>query len=391
MTLAISVAEAQHEELRAAGDEDLLPGPRRDLHAAFSTLLAYNQRGRRSMIEAHASGSGRYDHKRRELLNVDYGGIARAGRTLGRYTSVALAQSVTYSTSAVPQLFPFAGSAFDGGVSTVQSGTAYSMTKQHLYSTESTLNLTRTTTPQGSFALNASLGYAGGPGGAEGQLARSYSLSGGYYHALTRNAKLRLDFRHRAGQYGIADDDREAVLRDLNLGIDYDRPLSKSRRTFVSFGSGSGIVEGAERGVEPNRLQVLGHAGLRHQIGRTWQGQVRYERGMHLVAGFTDPVTSDGVAASLAGTITSRIAVTATATGSTGWVGTAEADHEFLTYVGVGSLRVAVSRSLAIYGSYFYYFYDVGAQIAMRPGAQRTLERRGVQVGLIAWTPILRR
>ena len=54
-------------------------------------------------------------------------------------------------------------------------------------------------------------------------------------------------------------------------------------------------------------------------------------------------------------------------------------------------LRVGLSRSLAVYSQYLYYFYDFSQDAVLPAGVPHGLERSGFRAGLTVWVPALRR
>ena len=109
---------------------------------------------------------------------------------------------------------------------------------------------------------------------------------------------------------------------NLNIGVDYRKPLSRSRRTFLRFRTGSVIAEELETGavigeqvetgagigdpVEGRRFEATGSASLVHQIGRTWSAQAQYRREVGYLEGFARPVLSDSANGTLGGLLTRR-------------------------------------------------------------------------------------
>jgi hypothetical protein len=63
----------------------------------------------------------------------------------------------------------------------------------------------------------------------------------------------------------------------------------------------------------------------------------------------------------------------------------------FDTYTGDVNVRYAVTRTLAVFGEYFYYFYDIQNGALLLPGMPPGLKRNGVRVGLTFWMPTVRR
>ena len=128
---------------------------------------------------------------------------------------------------------------------------------------------------------------------------RSVSYGGGYSHSVSRYASLRLGYAQQDTDYSFeAAPKRRYTQRNYDVGVNYSRPLSLSRRTTFSFGTGSAVLDD---GTE-TFFNVTGSASLSHQIGRTWEANVVYARGLGTVAGFVEPTFADSVNANLRGT-----------------------------------------------------------------------------------------
>ena len=63
----------------------------------------------------------------------------------------------------------------------------------------------------------------------------------------------------------------------------------------------------------------------------------------------------------------------------------------FDTYTGNVRLRYALTRSLALYTEYLYYFYDFTGNLQLAPGIPAGLERHGLRAGVTLWMPLLRK
>ena len=131
------------------------------------------------------------------------------------------------------------------------------------------------------------------------------AYGGGYSHSVSRYASLRLGYAQQDTDYSTfeAVPKRRYTQRTYDVGVDYSRPLSLSRRTTFSFGTGSAVLDD---GVE-TFFNVTGSASLSHQIGRTWEANVVYARGLGTVAGFVEPTFADSVNANLQGRLDSRL------------------------------------------------------------------------------------
>jgi hypothetical protein len=144
-------------------------------------------------------------------------------------------------------------------------------------------------------------------------------------------------------------------------------------------------------GPGPERFyRVTGNGAFAYQFSRTGEVRASYRRAVEYIVQLEQPVLIEGVSASLAGSPTRRVQLIAGAGYSSG-ASALQTRAQFDTYTANLRSHVAVTRMLAIYAEYLYYFYDFGADASLAPELPRRLERNGVRVGLTLSTPLLRR
>ncbi len=147
----------------------------------------------------------------------------------------------------------------------------------------------------------------------------------------------------------------------------------------------------SDQRADSNRLYLLsGDVAVAWQLGETWQARGAFRRGLEYVAELSEPVFADGFTAELGGLLNPRLDLLASARYSSGASALNRDTLAFDTYGAALRVRYALTRTLAVYGEYLYYFYDFrGTTLAMSipPG----LERNGVRAGLTVWVPALRR
>ena len=210
------------------------------------------------------------------------------------------------------------------------------------------------------------------------------SAGASFSRRFSRNATMRIGYNRQEGNYSTLQQQR---LENLNLGVDYHRPLSRSRRTFIRFSSGSVL---AEDGADMRRFYLTGTASLSHQLGRTWIANVNFRRAIRQVEGFVRPVLSDAASASLAGLMNRRTEFMLHVGYYNGTVGLNPASTRFDSYLSSAGVRVAISRTLAAYGEYRIYHYQF-EEDALKPlGAAQSMDRSGARVGLSWYVPLFR-
>jgi hypothetical protein len=200
---------------------------------------------------------------------------------------------------------------------------------------------------------------------------------------FSRYLSIGAGYGHQEGRY--SNPAQVFTTHDINIGADYDRPLSRSRRTFISLSTGSTVLED-QRG---RSFRAVGSAGLRRLIGRTWTAEVNYERSARYVDGFASPFFADGVSGTVAGFVSRRVDTAATWGYSKGVAGFSGDAPAYDTFQASANVRVALTRLTALQANYLYYHYafEPNLEITGIPG---TLTRHGARVGVTLWLPLLR-
>ncbi|MEO6486985.1 MAG: hypothetical protein ABIO78_03470, partial [Thermoanaerobaculia bacterium] len=301
-------------------------------YSGVSANLAYTWQGRRVQVGANAGTNTRYYHERSELLGVGHSAGFGVAADVGRRMRVFASQSVTYAPSYFYSLLPDLGALPPGAVI---GGGDYPLGDQPVYVYDTTASVTFGLSRRGSFEALSSNRYSdlGSSGGLNASSLRSYSFGGRYRHGLTHNASLRIGYVYRNGQYGLRGPASSTAVHDIDAGVDYRRGLSLTRRTTLDFRVGSSAVNTPLGGTQEQRLQyrLVGDLGLTHEMGRTWRARFAYNRGLGFAEGFTQPVFSDGVGASVAGFLSRRLDFSANGGFSVGDVGLSNDQNRFTT------------------------------------------------------------
>jgi hypothetical protein len=216
---------------------------------------------------------------------------------------------------------------------------------------------------------------------------RNQSVGGGYTHRLTQHATFRANYQHAVARFDVNSAEAATVMDDLDIGVAYNRPISRTRRTTIGFSVGSAAVQSAG-----NRAQrAVGDATLNHQMGRTWNANITYQRGVRLVQGLDGPVFAGSVAVNLHGSLSRRLDVHANAAYTNGELGIVTTrTNDFDTYTASARLRYALTRLLAVYGEYVAYQYVFSDSANLPVGFPNNVHRAGIRAGLTMWVPLYR-
>lgn len=215
-----------------------------------------------------------------------------------------------------------------------------------------------------------------------------------YNRPMTQNATLNLGYDLRASDRRSRAGEPE-LLHNVNAGVDYGRALSFSRRTTLTFSTGTAIAM-IDSSVTPEadprtEIRLIGNAALIHEIGRTWTAQLAYSRNFRTRDGVDGLFFTDAVNASLVGLITRRLEFTAGANWANSSInGRAAVNGRHRGQSASARLQYALSSFAALYAQYVYYQYRFSSDVVIDPRLARRLDRQGVRVGLTTSIPLIR-
>ncbi|MCL4813190.1 MAG: hypothetical protein KJ061_11920 [Vicinamibacteraceae bacterium] len=380
-----------YDDNATAGEGGGTSDPRFQQASTFlggSAGLSYGRRWDRATLSASASASTRYYQDIPELeTSTSYGGGIGLAVNLGPRTNLSLSQSVAYSPY---YQFGFLPPVFAPGPGDVIAPNPdLVVDEREALGYASSVNLSHRLSRRGT--LGFQYGYSTRDYSDEGFGAWStHSAAGGYSFRLGQGVSLRLGYGYRRGVFGMTgEDDRIRETHNIDAGVDYSKSLSFSRKTTLSFSTGSGVVRGLDRdGESRTRVRLLGDVALNHQIGRSWTATLAYHRGFGFADGFDEMYFSDNVTASIGGYWGPRTTLSASATWSNGRVGLTSDRNRYTTAsLGTG-VGFALNRFTNLTAQAVYYRYDFDEQPA--PGYPSVFDRMGVRGGVSFWLPLLR-
>ena len=223
-----------------------------------------------------------------------------------------------------------------------------------------------------SFAVHAGLQSTGLEGNEH---VNGYDLGGTFNSRVNRYGTFRAGYTRQEVHRDFA----SYSVHQVNVGGDYGRPLSASRRTFVSFGGGSSAFE--SRGQV--RVFVDADARLRHELGRSWTGTIRYSRGLTFIDEIIDPLLSSGISAELNGVLSRRIDFSGSVSFRRGTVGLSRAASQYDTYGAYTRIRFSLSRSTAAYADYLFYHYGFAETVRLASSLPSQFARQTLRVGVM--------
>jgi opacity protein-like surface antigen len=370
--------------------DPLHPGNRRDgIYSGATVGLAYTHRANRATVGLTADAAV-HKYQNRDPL-PGYRAGANVSGTLARRTSFSLAGSAGYSPEFRLGVFtsPVSPTGFQDPFTTVLAD--YDVYSLAAWRTSAGGGISQTIGRRAS--LEASYWLTNIDYIDDSFDYRSHSAGLSYTQRLTGHMSARAGYGYSTAEYSQRAELRPLNVHRIDAGIDYGRALSISRRTRVSFSTGSAIISGqgqtSGRETSDFAFYVSGSADLTHEMGRTWKAQLSYQRGIDAHEGFSQPFLSNGINGGLSGLFSRRLAFSSGADYVIGEVGLRSGVHYSSVSASAG-LQYALSSRLALFGRYLYYKYDFDRQVAVDPRLPTALDRQGVRVGLTTSIPVIR-
>jgi opacity protein-like surface antigen len=253
-------------------------------------------------------------------------------------------------------------------------------------------NLSYRSSPRGTFTASASASHVD-------YLDRDerhdvWGAGAHYRYRVTPHFTSDVGYDYREGSYSRPagpDLDSQNRTHSITVGGDYTRPLSASRRTYLTLGFGSAAFSQERALGDPRqRWRFIGNARVNHEIGRSWQVAASYRRGMQWVFYAPEPVFADDVSAMLSGHFSRQWSLTTMVGYSNGQLAATARDRSLDRFGSTVRLQYAITRNLATFAQYLYYYYRMDPLTALQVGISPEYDRNGFRVGLTTIVPLLR-
>lgn len=175
--------------------------------------------------------------------------------------------------------------------------------------------------------------------------------------------------------------------QNADFGLNFAKALSLTRKTTMSFGTGTvGVTDGNE-----TRYSLTGNVNVMRELARSWSTSFAYTRDAQFVQAFQQPVISDAMNASVQGMVSRRVRFNAGTGIAFGKVGFSDDDSGYRAIYASTGLNVAINRFLSggVRYSYSRYRFDDAVPVPINLIFQSG--RHGVNVSLSTWLPLLSR
>jgi len=390
LTLDLSEAYDQNATVPYEGGQlPLFQGS--GFYTVLSPGLEFASMGDRTQLVVSAGSSARHYANSQKTLLSSYSVGAGLTTRFGSGTTLTLNQGVTYSPALLYGLL--AGvTAPTLGDAVPQAGN-YALDNEGSYASSSAVMLTQRLTSRAALSFMSNFGTTKFTGvNPQYQDVQVADGGGRFTYSLSRDLSFRLGYTYRESQFKGSPRTTE---QNLDIGIDYVRPLSKTRKTTFMFRAGP--TQASAPNVSTGSLdlrqqyRLLVDAAVRHQMARTWSLQGSYHRGLGYIEGFPGPIYSGAYTASATGFLNRRTDVSMSAAYSDGDSALNGTPMQFTTYTGNVRARYALGRLWATYAEYLFYYYNFNRNFIVLPGIPPGMTRNGLRVGVTLWVPVRQR
>lgn len=349
---------------------------------SMSLGLSYGQTRENWSFNANYGGQARYyPHERRKYL-TSHGVGAGVSFTPNGTTQLTFNSSLTYQPYYAQRFFP-AVYEFDLGPVLVSPPTM-SETRESYFVMSNGVGFSHPLTRRAAV-------YASYSSERNGVLKttdyQNQSAGAGFTYAIGKGLAGRAGYSLTEGRYDI-DGRRERVrYSSFTGGLDFNKALSLTRRTFLRFSTG---MSAANDGTETH-YTMTGNVGLTREIGRTWNAGIVFVRDFGLSPYFPEPMLTDSVSAQVGGLINRRLQLTFVAGATRGAIGFSDGDNSVTSASAGSSLMVGFTESTGLSLNYMYYRHLYGADVALPLGSPRHMNRQSVSVNFAYTVPLYER
>ena len=359
--------------------------PRSGAFAGAGAGLSYQLSRNVYTFSARYGSSARYYPNLSESLYTSHSFSESFGASyaLSPRTTLSFGQEATYQPyTAMPVLDPTIAPPFDPTVSPA---------------------------PDLDLTLSSSYLTVGGNAGISYQLNSRVKVAAGYSHRWRRNDEI-VGYLDRAidgtvtvgihkgvsGYVGYSIGDVEYRAGDvrhryktqgMNFGVNFDKAISLSRRTKMTFGTG---VTGVATNNSRTYYALTGHVGLTHELGRTWTTGLHVGRDVRFETLLAEPAVADQVSGFLSGLLSRRISFTSTVSAGTSRVdrGSRRAATRYAASAGI---TYAINQFVGLSADYIYYNHAFAPSVVLPTSVRRREHRHGARVFVTVWAPIFHR
>ena len=365
------------------GDDSALGRPARGGAVGVgSATVAYSLGRERASISAAATSSAFYYERAGDTLTQSHRFTSSQGLQIARRTRVSATEYVNRQPFRLDRLFP-AAQDFSFGAPPALPSDSFAGAEEYV-----DLGADADISHQISERLSVSGGVSHWSSELSADSRRTFTGGrAGVGVSIARGPSVRLGYGRYQSRY--VDGGAERLVRhdNIDVGLDYAGAISLTRRTRLSFGTGSNAIHDRDE----THFRLTGRAQLDREIGRTWVAAIAYARDAYYVDQLQDVVLSDSVTFSMGGLLSRRVSLHSGVGASFGNVGFGQASNDAYATYAIAGLVTALTRLTALGVDYTYYLHSFGADITLPGGVVREIDRQSIRAYITVWAPLFSR
>ena len=237
--------------------------------------------------------------------------------------------------------------------------------------------------------FSADYGYRARASSNDVGLLTRQTVGGGLTHSLGKGLAATAGYHYMDGRYEA--EVGRFTNHLIDAGVDFNRNLSFSRRTTLSFGTGTTATVRPNDTATRTRFHLNAHAALNHEMGRTWNASLDYSRGVQFHESWPEPVSFDLLTARVGGQLSRRLQFQSSANGSKGRAVYAHAGGAIEGYYAMALLGYDLSQHLSLNLKYAYYHHRFEDGTLAVPGYPDAANRHSVRGFVSLWAPLFQR
>ena len=344
--------------------------------------LSFEKSGQQTRFGLRTEGALRYYQDSRQTTLPRFSAEMGVDTTAGKrhQHTVRFGGTVAYEPYYILSLFD-STAPVTGGTAVVPTSRDDLLYRQQRYVFGQSFNYEHQFTPRSYLRLSEGLRFTKAESPA--QDVQDLHASAGFGHRFSRYSALRIGYGYQLGRYALNTRQR-LETHDIDLSLDYRRPLTRSRRTTVGFSTGSSLVTAQQR----RQWEFVGVANLRRELGSGWFIQSDVAREVRLVEGFMEPFLANSVTANVGGFLSRRLELLTSGAYSRGTVGFGS--DRYTAAQGSARLRLALASFVAIDAEGLASQHRFDARIILPGLVFADLNRWAVRCNVALWLPLSR-
>jgi hypothetical protein len=224
--------------------------------------------------------------------------------------------------------------------------------------------------------------------------SRSQSALVSVEQGVGRGTALRSSYRYTDSIHTeINGRELPETNQNVQLGIEHERNVSRTRRLTLSVGAGAMHVDSLDSFTRDpvDYWSPSGYGSIQYDFARTWNFSGDYRRELSVIRGVVPESYISNTATVRTGGFVSDRVDTAFIFGYGNGQGGATAADQYDGYTGTAQLRVRLAGEWSLLGNYTHYQYRLSEGASLFLGVPTEVHRNAIWAGFAWAAPLVRR